>query len=182
MNYRKMLLQFHKILIGNNIKLFCFRISQFFFFFFFSFNYRRDHNAVTAPENLGACDSSWISAAVQAVESAWYLGGHDLVQLSTQQVVDCFNDPTTGSSGCKGGDIQKAYQYIAEHGLQMKADYPYRASQSKCVFNETAVISYIDGFLLATSNRSELQMQYSLLEYGPLAICLDAGYRWQYVF
>jgi hypothetical protein len=137
---------------------------------------------VTAPENLGACDSSWIAAAVHAVESSWYLAGHDLTQLSTQQVVDCFNDPTAGSSGCKGGDIQKAYQYIVEHGLEMKSDYPYRASQSKCNYNYASVVAKIDGFVLATANKSELQMQYSLLEYGPLAICLNAGYRWQYEF
>jgi len=140
----------------------------------------RDLNAVTAPENLGACDSSWIASAVQAVESAWYLAGHDLVQLSTQQVVDCFNDPTTAISGCKGGDIQKAYQYISDHGLQLRSDYPYRASQSKCNYNSSAVVAKIDGYLMGTANRSELQMQYSLLEYGPLALCLDAGYRWQF--
>ena len=134
---------------------------------------------MTAVENLGACDSSWAAAAVEAVESAWYLAGHDLVPLSTQQVIDCFNDPTAAASTCNGGDLQKAYNYIISKGLQSKASYPYRSSQGKCNYNASEVVSRVESFLLATANHSEFQMQYALLEYGPLAICVDAGWRWQ---
>ena len=49
----------------------------------------------------GQCGSCWAHSAVETLESAFAMAGHDLTSLSVQQVVSCDNG--NGDMGCQGG-------------------------------------------------------------------------------
>ena len=47
-------------------------------------------------------------SSVDNVESAWYLSGSELLNLSERQVVSC----DSVDLGCGGGDMQTAFEYV----------------------------------------------------------------------
>jgi C1A family cysteine protease len=49
----------------------------------------RKKGAVTSVKAEGMCGSCWAFATTGAVEAAWFLAGHELIDLSAQQLVDC---------------------------------------------------------------------------------------------
>jgi len=55
-----------------------------------------------------------------------------LIPLSEKQLLDCAGSPTSWeyspNNGCKGGTSIAALQYVAEHGIQTEASYPYKAT------------------------------------------------------
>jgi cathepsin L len=57
---------------------------------------------------LGGCCSDWAMVAVDAVESAWKISGHGLPCLSVEALLDC----VMTCSGCKGGNVMFAYQWV----------------------------------------------------------------------
>uniref|UniRef100_A0A7N0SY91 Uncharacterized protein n=1 Tax=Kalanchoe fedtschenkoi TaxID=63787 RepID=A0A7N0SY91_KALFE len=91
----------------------------------------RKKGAVTGVKDQGSCRSSWAFAVVAAVESLNKLNGpsRELVSLSEQELVDCdYYD-----SGCDGGYLDTAYQWITENeGLSTEEAYPYRGQHGPC--------------------------------------------------
>lgn len=58
--------------------------------------------------------SCWAHSTVEAIESAWAIGGHDLTSFSVQQLTAC--DTSSDDDGCNGGDPPSAYDYIIDAG------------------------------------------------------------------
>ncbi|KAF8028962.1 hypothetical protein BT93_E1588 [Corymbia citriodora subsp. variegata] len=87
-----------------------------------------DKGVVGNVKDQGDCSSCWAFSAVGAVESMLAIKRSVFANLSEQQLIDC----DKGSRGCKGGRMDRAFDYIHRHGIAYDKDYPYRGAQGNC--------------------------------------------------
>lgn len=78
--------------------------------------------AVSVVKDQGMCGSCWAFSTVGSMEGAYAIA-NDMtpIDLSVQQLVSCDG----GNSGCAGGWIPSAFDYVAENSLCLSEDYPY---------------------------------------------------------
>jgi len=135
----------------------------------------RSKGYVTHVKNQGDCGSCWAFSATEAIESAWIISGkgNDTLRLSPQQIVDCDED----DSGCEGGFPTTAYEYvISAGGLESKASYPYTGQDGTCSFKKNKIVASISDWNWASNYLySETELQQSLVQVGPISICVDAA-------
>jgi len=151
----------------------------------------REQNVVTPVKDQGQCGSCWAHSAVETLESAFAMAGHDLTSLSVQQVVSCDNG--NGDMGCQGGWYYTAWDdYMeASHGLTTESEYPYddstaHGSASKCDTGKAKDVvagTAPTNFTWATTpcekyfckNQDEETLKANLLSYGPISVACDAS-------
>jgi len=135
-------------------------------------------NATTPIYNQGDCGSCWAFSTTEEIESMWFLAGHNLTQLSMQQIMDC----DTTDDGCGGGDTITAYGYVkSAGGLEPLVDYPYLGVDVKCRFKAQDILASIDGYTYVSrsgGHQNETAMLLAVQQVGPLSICVDAA-SWQ---
>merc|ERR1711920_470402 len=102
------------------------------------------------------------------------MGTGRLVSLSEQELVDCDRDGD--DQGCEGGLPQNAYQYLIEQhtGLEIEGDYPYRARNGKCKDKKKKEVAFVTTWTGISTD--EDQIAASLMQYGPLAIGINAKF------
>ncbi|XP_028765663.1 probable cysteine protease RD19B [Neltuma alba] len=146
----------------------------------------RDHGAVTPVKNQGSCGSCWSFSTTGALEGAHFLSTGQLVSLSEQQLVDCDHEcdpeePGSCDSGCNGGLMNNAFEYILKAGGVMREDdYPYIGTdRGACKFDETKIAASVANFSVVSLD--EDQIAANLVKNGPLAVAINAVYMQTYV-
>lgn len=131
----------------------------------------REKGAVTEVKNQGQCGSCWSFATVANIEGNNFLTNGELVSLSEQELVDC----SVSDSGCNGGLPSRAYEDLMSNsaGLELESAYPYYGKQSKCGAEKSKEMVFVDSWVPIA--KSEDMIAYALMQYGPLAIALNAG-------
>lgn len=80
----------------------------------------------TIDHVVGSC---WAFSTVASVESINQIVTGNLVQLSQQELIDC----DVSNSGCNGGLMDNAFEYIiSSGGIRKDEDYPYLMSEGTC--------------------------------------------------
>jgi cathepsin F len=130
----------------------------------------RKEGAVGPVKDQGSCGSCWAFSTVGNLEGLNYIKNKQLVQYSEQQLVDCDKK----DSGCNGGLMENAFNYLKEAGGIMKqSDYKYTARDGTCKFSKTKVALQITGYKSAASQDEE-EIKSFLYSTGPLAIAINA--------
>ncbi|GMI23460.1 hypothetical protein TeGR_g13802 [Tetraparma gracilis] len=149
----------------------------------------RDDGSVTAVKDQGQCGSCWAFSTAEEVESAYFMAGNPLTELSVAQIVQC----DTGDGGCNGGDTITGFDYVqSAGGLALDKDYPYAASIGRgktgtCqdgfdVVDGTSVKEYRYATPECTTRKCDSQDEDTLAQNlssdGPVSICVNAE-SWQ---
>ncbi|EGD77231.1 cysteine protease [Salpingoeca rosetta] len=129
----------------------------------------RKRGAVTPVRNQGQCGNPAIFAAVEAVEGMHAISSGNLVELSTQQVIDC-----SGTPGCSGGSLVSFFKYIARNGgLDSAADYPTSGAGGQCnKAKEARHVAKVGGYSVVPP-RNETKLAAAVFKM-PVAVAIEA--------
>jgi len=137
--------------------------------------------ATTAVKDQGQCGSCWAYSATEGIESGLFMASGTLEQLSEQQIISC----DKSDSGCNGGDLPTAFDYVSKAGgIDTQSDYPDQSSASgstgSCKSFDKKV--KVTGWKYAIppcdsgacQNQKESDLMAALNTYGPLSVCVNA--------
>lgn len=91
----------------------------------------RKKGVVNPVKNQEECKSDWSFAAVSTIESAHAMKTRELLDLSDQQAVDCYEP----GSGCSGGFLDGVFKYLKTNQLEETISYPYKGKSGDCTYD-----------------------------------------------
>ena len=107
-------------------------------------DWRNTRGAVGKVKDQGQCGSCWAFSTVASTETSRFLAGNSFVSLSEQELVDCAS--SYGNSGCQGGIMPNAFNYIMENGITTEKEYPYTGYGGNCRAAHTSPRYSIDSY------------------------------------
>ena len=140
----------------------------------------RNQGRVSAIKDQASCGSCWAFATIANLEGLYYANKGVMKTFSEQMLVDC----DTQDSGCNGGLMQYAFNWIKSNGgIMYDTDYPYVGSEQTCKSDKTKYADFkVTGYKKLGSTWStwscvdEDEIKEFLYETGPLAVALNADY------
>ena len=144
----------------------------------------RNQGRVSGVKDQASCGSCWAFATVANLEGLYYAKKKVMKTFSEQMLVDC----DTQDSGCNGGLMQYAFNWIKSNGgIMYEKDYPYTGTDGTCKSDKSKYADFkVTGYKkLGSSTQTwscvdEDQIKEFLYETGPLAIALNADYLSSY--
>nr|CAH7736089.1 unnamed protein product [Callosobruchus chinensis] len=135
----------------------------------------KQEGAVTKVKNQGLC-SCWAFSAVGALEAQLYQKNGTLEDLSAQDLVDCA-DATYGNTGCAGGLMTNAFDYVKDKGILSESEYPYKGISDFCRQKHEGfkIQRYVN---LAMSDEKALAQ--AVAQVGPVSCAMDATFIQSY--
>jgi xylem cysteine proteinase len=123
---------------------------------------------VTTPKTQGNCGGCWSFATTGSVEGVVAIKTGQLTSLSEQQLIDC----STKNSGCNGGVLDYAMQFVIQTGgLCTEASYPYLAKQGTC--KTCTKVSKISSYQDVTANSEAALLAAAAL--NPVMVAIEAN-------
>jgi len=138
----------------------------------------REKKAVSFVKDQGQCGSCWSFSTTGAIEGAHVIANNPLVSLSEQNIIDCTWDLPYNNTGCDGGDMRTAMQYVIDNkGLDIETSYPYvdynGGDREKCKFNAANVGATMSSMVnVIEKNETDLALATAR---GPVSVAIDAS-------
>jgi cathepsin F len=129
----------------------------------------RDQGVVNEVQNQGTCGGCWAFATIANLEGIYAKKYGYLPKFSEQQLIDC----DTTNTGCDGGIMASAYEYLRGSGIQAAYTYPYLEYTGYCSYDASHANNIISDSVSAGTSDEEYikEMLYTI---GPLAITINA--------
>jgi hypothetical protein len=125
---------------------------------------------VTPVKNQAQCGSCWAFSTTGAVEGAYFVANQTLISLSEENLVEC----DTVDSGCKGGLMDNAFEFIEKNGVCAESAYPYTSGggvRGSCKKTCTPVVT-LTGFK-DVPQKNEIALKAAVAQ-QPVSIAIEA--------
>jgi C1A family cysteine protease len=130
----------------------------------------RSKNAVTPVKNQAQCGSCWAFSTTGAVEGADAIATGSLKSFSEQQLVSCSKQ----NSGCNGGLMDYAFQYIKTAPLELESNYPYTSGSGRvasCNYSKSRGVGTVSAFTDVQHTAGQMR---AALGNGPVSVAIEA--------
>ncbi|CAG9864912.1 unnamed protein product [Phyllotreta striolata] len=135
----------------------------------------RKKGAVTEVKDQKNCGACWAFSTTGSVESAHTIKTGNMISLSEQNLVDCAKDHC---SGCEGGWMDKAMEYIQLNGIMTEQQYPYQAIDSYCRFNSSdSSVKVQSHVYVKTGDENDLK---AAVAAQPVSVAIHVTYMFQF--
>ena len=134
----------------------------------------RDHGAVSAVKNQGACGACWAFAAAAAVEGSYAATTGRLKSFSEQELLECTYEEHV-YDGCLGGWYFDAFNYLSKHQhLSTTATLPYSGNDGTCrrTRADGLIAAQVTGFVKTDGDDWSLA---EAIEISPIAVAMLAA-------
>ncbi|XP_071536951.1 uncharacterized peptidase C1-like protein F26E4.3 [Panulirus ornatus] len=128
---------------------------------------------MSSVRDQGWCGASWVFSTLAVTQDRLSLlaRGADPIQLSAQNLLSCAN---LAQHGCKGGHVERAWNYLRRKGVVQEACYRYESGTSGKVpscHNPTLTCKDPDLYKMEPAYRisnNEQDIQWEIMRNGPV--------------